>query len=304
MITPTLNQPSPETGPAPAALTVALPTLAGPSTSDKPPPAEGLHSGQDCLPPATLAALTPLTDPPSQALIPVHHGPIATTNQPVPINQTPPPDRKKPLGLGFAVGAIEVRTSAQDIELQECEAIVRAGWGHFARVGEALLRIRDKQLYKNEYGSFETYCRERWGFGHSQLWRYVSAAEVHQTLALIPGMPMPDCEAQVRPLAGLRPELAQEAWLKAVSWSRDGHVSGLWVQRAVRQVLKSQQPALAAKLSADKQQRYRLRQSVRTGFQDLLTLLFGDAKRDALIAKVQEIERLLDPILRPQKRAR
>jgi hypothetical protein len=46
----------------------------------------------------------------------------------------------------------------------------------------------------------------------------------------------------------------------------------------------------ASKLSKYlRQQRYRLRQSVRTGFQELLTLLLGRTERGVLIAKVQEI---------------
>ena len=111
---------------------------------------------------------------------------------------------------------------------------------------------------------------------------------------------MPECEAQVRPLIGLPAELAQQAWLNALSWTRDGHVPARLVKRAVKQVLKTEQPALAAESNANKQQRYRLRQSVRTGFQDLLTLLLGSAERGVLIAKVQEIQRLLNPLLNPK----
>lgn len=39
----------------------------------------------------------------------------------------------------------------------------------------------------------------------------------------------------------------------------------------------------------------------RTGFQELLTLLLGTAERPELIAKVQEIQRLIEPLLRPKK---
>jgi hypothetical protein len=58
----------------------------------------------------------------------------------------------------------------------------------------------------------------------------------------------------------------------------------------------------ASKLSKYlRQQRYRLRQSVRTGLQELLTLLLGSTERGVLIATVQEIQRLLDPLLNPKK---
>jgi hypothetical protein len=164
-----------------------------------------------------------------------------------------------------------------------------------------LTRIRDKKLYKNEYDSFELYCRERWGFGRSQGSRYIAAAQVHQTLGTIPGIPRPECEAQIRPLIELPTELAQQAWLNALSWSRDRYVPARLVKRAVRQVLKTESPAVATESNAKRKQRSRLRQSVRTGFQELLALLLGSAERDVLIAKVQEIQRLLDPLLTPKK---
>jgi hypothetical protein len=68
--------------------------------------------------------------------------------------------------------------------------------------------------------------------------------------------------------------------------------------------VEAEQPAVVAQSSADKMQRSRLRQAVRTGFDELLGLLLGNAQRDVVIAKVQEIQRLLDPILKPCKTRR
>jgi hypothetical protein len=96
--------------------------------------------------------------------------------------------------------------------------------------------------------------------------------------------------------------LAQQAWLHALGWSRDGYVPARLVKRAVKQVLKTGQPAVAAESNAAKQQRYRLLESVRTGFHELLTLFFGSTERDLLIAKVQEVQRLVEPLLNPKKK--
>ena len=60
---------------------------------------------------------------------------------------------------------------------------------------------------------------------------------------------------------------------------------------------------MAAEANAGKKRRSRARQSVRAGFQELLTLLLNRAEHDVLIAKVQEIERLLEPLLNPKKRS-
>jgi hypothetical protein len=73
------------------------------------------------------------------------------------------------------------------------------------------------------------------------------------------------------------------------------------VKRAAKQVLRAEEPAVAAKSNAQRMQRSRVRESVRTGFQELLGLLLGSAQREVLIAKVQEIQRLLDPLLTPKK---
>ena len=73
------------------------------------------------------------------------------------------------------------------------------------------------------------------------------------------------------------------------------------VERAVKQVLKTERPAVVAQANANKQRRCELRRSVRTGFQDLLTLLLGDAQREVVIGKVQEIQRLVEPLLAPKK---
>lgn len=112
---------------------------------------------------------------------------------------------------------------------------------------------------------------------------------------------MPECEVQVRPLIGLPAELAVQAWINALSWSRDRQLPARLVKRAVKQVLRTERPAVGAESDAHRKQRSRLRQSVRTGFQELLSMLLGTAERAVLIAKVQEIQRLLEPILSPKK---
>lgn len=240
------------------------------------------------------ASITTPSAPSAPALLPPDNLPLPALSPPA----TPPPPAR------MLIGEVDLRTPEEELEFQECEGIVRQSWTHFARLGEALARIRDKKLYKNEHYSFETYCRERWGYGHTQAWRYIRAAEAHKMLGSIPGIPLPECEAQIRPLVGLSDELAQKAWLHALSCSPGGVVTARLVKRAVKAVLRDErdeQPVVPAEPNAVRQKRYRLRESVRTGFKELLTLLMGRAERDVLIAKVQEIERLLEPLLNPKK---
>ncbi len=65
-------------------------------------------------------------------------------------------------------------------------------------VANALLEIRDSRLYRQQFPTFEAYCRERWGIGLRYSNRLIAAAEVVGALGAI--APMPATESQARPL--------------------------------------------------------------------------------------------------------
>ena len=92
-------------------------------------------------------------------------------------------------------------------------------------MGNALLTIRDKRLYRDEFGTFETYCRERWGFTRMRASQMIAAAEVvanvNHGLQLLPTN-----ERQIRPLTSLEPEQQREAWARAVETAPEGKVTG------------------------------------------------------------------------------
>ena len=62
--------------------------------------------------------------------------------------------------------------------LDELEAVIERGMQTFVEVGEALMEIRDGRLYKQDYGTFEAYCKERWGFSRGHGYRLIAAAEL------------------------------------------------------------------------------------------------------------------------------
>ena len=77
----------------------------------------------------------------------------------------------------------------------------------------ALAEIRDSRLYREEFETFEGYCRGRWDMSirHSQ--RLMLSAGVIESLQTRPIGRIPANEAQVRPLTQLEtPEAQQEAW--------------------------------------------------------------------------------------------
>jgi hypothetical protein len=120
----------------------------------------------------------------------------------------------------------------EQARLQELESIVDHGLQTFYEVGKALDEIREQKLYRETHKSFETYCRDKWGIARQTAHRFISAAQVIENLTPI-GVKIPTKENQVRPLAGLSPELQLEIWQEALKLSPNGMPTGAAVQRLV-----------------------------------------------------------------------
>lgn len=73
-------------------------------------------------------------------------------------------------------------SSSEKRELAEREAAIEAGLTTFVEVGDHLLRIRDARLYRDEFDSFDAYCRERWDFGERRAEQLFAAASVVREL--------------------------------------------------------------------------------------------------------------------------
>ena len=104
---------------------------------------------------------------------------------------------------------IPALTAPEVVHFERCESILQRGLHTFFEVGIALLTIRDERLYRVDYPSFESYCKERWGIGRSYAWRLMGAAE---RLKLLPDdgtLPKPTSEFQVRPFLKIEPQLFQ-----------------------------------------------------------------------------------------------
>jgi hypothetical protein len=62
--------------------------------------------------------------------------------------------------------------------LFQLEETIRQGLNTFVDVGNALLEIRDKRLYRQEYHTFEDYCREQWNMKQSRAYQFMDSAKV------------------------------------------------------------------------------------------------------------------------------
>ena len=92
-------------------------------------------------------------------------------------------------------------------ELRALESVIEGGIKSFVQVGQALLTVRDKRLYREISGTFEGYCQTRWQLTRRHADRLIEAAEVvGQVQSETHGshFPLPQNERQARALASLR----------------------------------------------------------------------------------------------------
>ncbi len=91
-------------------------------------------------------------------------------------------------------------TDVETDRLDELEHVVARGLQTFVEVGQALGEIRDRRLYRATHGTFDNYCRERWGFVASRARQLIAAAET-VTAVTAAGLPALSTEAVTREMA-------------------------------------------------------------------------------------------------------
>lgn len=122
-------------------------------------------------------------------------------------------------------------STVEHSRLAELESTIARGLQTFVDVGTALLEIRDGRLYRQEYGTFEGYCQDKWGFSRSRAHRLIDAAEVANNL--LPIGNIPQNEAQARPLTALPPAEQAAAWQRAVETAPAGKITAAHVRAVV-----------------------------------------------------------------------
>ena len=118
-------------------------------------------------------------------------------------------------------------------ELERCEVVIKQGLKTFVEVGQALMLIRDKRLYRAEFGTFEAYCNDKWQLSKMHVYRLVHSSQVVENIKSNPWVTLPQNERQARPLTKLEPELQAEAWQKTV----EQHGENI-TQKKVEEVVK------------------------------------------------------------------
>ncbi len=108
--------------------------------------------------------------------------------------------------------------TAKDCKLlHQLEEIIQKEMGGFVRLGQALLEIRDKRLYRQSHKTFEAYCRDKWEFSSSYAKRLMRSSEVVRKLESVPiGTLLPTTESQARPLTTIDLEEVDDVWQECI----------------------------------------------------------------------------------------
>lgn len=115
---------------------------------------------------------------------------------------------------------MEILNIDESHELERCEVLIKQGLQTFIEVGQALMTIKEKRLYRIAFKTFEDYCVERWLITKTQANRLIQASETISNLTPM-GVVLPKIERQVRPLTSLEPEIQKEVWTEVVNTHGD-----------------------------------------------------------------------------------
>jgi hypothetical protein len=124
-------------------------------------------------------------------------------------------------------------TVQEQEELLECEKAIRMSREGTVEAATALLRIRDRRLYRGSFRTFKDYCRHGWQMGSGYAYDLIKFALIRQELSAFADIrTLPICEAQTRPLSALNAADRATVWRRAMEVARGERITGKIVRRA------------------------------------------------------------------------
>lgn len=137
----------------------------------------------------------------------------------------------------------EILVASEVATFGRLEQTIAAGIKSFVEVGNALMQIRDRGLYRERHKTFEAYCQERWNLGRRQVNNLIGAADVvHDLGSALPKI-QPASVRQAVPLARLPREERAAAWQEVVETSPGRKPTGKQAEKVVARRLAEREPA-------------------------------------------------------------
>lgn len=208
------------------------------------------------------------------------------------------PKETSPPAVSAVLGTVDRLSPEEAAEYQACELIIQRGWDAYVETGLALARIRDGQLFREEFVTFDEYCQRRWGLQPTKAQYAITAARIATTLGALPDVPKPDHEAQLRPLFGLAPDQAQVAWQCAVVNSCGRKITEKMVKRAVKELeFLAPTPSVKPQRVSKAEQR----KLVNEAMAELLVLIRQQVSYNVLLSKMQALYGLIQTLFVKRK---
>lgn len=132
-------------------------------------------------------------------------------------------------------------TAPETREFAKLESVIESGLEGFVKVGNALAKIRDAELYRANHATFDAYCRDRWKIAKSRAYQLIAAATTVDAMSTVVDE-LPTNERQVRPLAKLPEAERAEAWQAAVEAEPSGPTAET-VEAVVAERIATTEPA-------------------------------------------------------------
>lgn len=125
----------------------------------------------------------------------------------------------------------EELTVIEQNNLVELEKTIQKNLSAFYEVGFALMQIRDNRLYRESYGTFEEYCKEKWGLERRRAYQLIDGYKVSENVNA-----RTQTEYQLRPLTRIKdPEEQREVYQRAVETAPKGKVTAKHIEETVQE---------------------------------------------------------------------
>lgn len=127
----------------------------------------------------------------------------------------------------------DILTASESTALAEHEAVIERGIQTFYEVGMALADIRDRKLYRADYGTFEEYAQQRWNMSRTRAYELMSASAIVSAIADTE-TPAPANEGQARALSRVPEPERAAVWAETVERT-DGRPTAAAVRETYEQ---------------------------------------------------------------------
>lgn len=202
--------------------------------------------------------------------------------------RTPPP----PKHIFEPAPLISELTDREQDQLRELETVIKKGWSTFLDVGTALLAINEKRLYRDDYETFEVYCKERLGLSRPYAYSLMGSAEVNEQMSAIADIEIkPLTESQFRELIPVPEEKRVAAWKGALKLAGDKPVTAKFVRQAAAE-FKSRKTGKPAKVAKKPSQASPDLQPALKLLDDIEKIAQGK-RNDLLLSKVKALRKCL-----------